>query len=191
MKKSLKQAGGKRLVKAKAKTKPAPEKNSKHNGDSAGNGNSNGQLHATVEVAAKLKELIQLAQEQGYLTYDDINDALPDELIAPEELDDIYTKLRAKGIEIVESAEARRTKFEPAEAEPEEENPRLDILDDPVQMYMNQMGKTPLLTREQEVEICKRIEFAEEQAKTIIYRFGFAGKEHIALAGKLLADPPQ
>ncbi|MEO5803446.1 MAG: RNA polymerase sigma factor RpoD [Verrucomicrobiota bacterium] len=187
-KKSLKKVSGKRAVKAKS----APE-SSKRNGEPSanGNGNSNGQLHATVEVAAKLKELVHLAQEQGYLTYDDINDALPDELIAPEELDEIYSKLRAKGIEVVESAEARRTKFEPAEAEPEEENPRLDILDDPVQMYMNQMGKTPLLTREQEVEICKRIEHAEGQARELIYRFGFAGKEHIALAGKLLADPPQ
>jgi RNA polymerase primary sigma factor len=53
------------------------------------------------------------------------------------------------------------------------------------------MGKTPLLTREQEVEICQRIERAENEATQIIYRFGFAGKEHIALAEKLLADPPQ
>jgi RNA polymerase primary sigma factor len=186
-KKSSKRLGAKKTHRAESK----PEKSrQKQNGEPSANGNG-ALLHPIPEIAAKLKELITLGQEQGFLTFDDINDALPDELIAPEELDEIYSKLRAKEIEIVESAEARRTKFEPAEAEPEEENPRLDILDDPVQMYMNQMGKTPLLTREQEVEICKRIEAAEEQAKKIIYRFGFTGKEHVALAGKLLADPPQ
>jgi RNA polymerase primary sigma factor len=190
--KSLKQLGSKRLAKSKRGSSPkqsAAAANSPVNGASSANGN--GQLHADAEVDAKLKELIQLAQDQGYLTYDDINDALPDALIAPDELDNIYTKLREKGIQIVENAEAQRTKFEPAENEPEEENPRLDILDDPVQMYMNQMGKTPLLTREQEVEICQRIEGAENRAKHIIHRFGFAGKEHITLAEKLLADPPQ
>ncbi len=157
-----------------------------------GNGNGNGHAQLDLEVAAKLKDLIQLAKEQGYLTYDDINDALPDEMIAPNELEDIYSKLRQRDIEIVESAEARRTKVEPAEVEePEEDTSRLDILDDPVQMYMNQMGKTPLLTREQEVEICQRIERAEIEANKIICRFGFAGKEHITLAEKLLSDPPQ
>ena len=150
-------------------------------------------LHPDVDVATKLKELIHLAQEQGFLTYDDINDALPDELIAADDLDAIYTKLRERDIEIVESAEARRTKPQPAAEveEAEEETGRLDILDDPVQMYMNQMGKTPLLSREQEVEICKRIEAAEEDAKRLMFRFGFAAKEHITLAGKLLSDPPQ
>ena len=66
-----------------------------------------------------------------------------------------------------------------------------DILDDPVRMYLRQMGKVPLLTRDQEVEICKRIETAEEEARRIIHGFGFAGKEHLALAEKLLAVPPK
>ena len=64
-------------------------------------------------------------------------------------------------------------------------------LDDPVRMYMRQMGKVPLLTREQEVEICKRIEQAEAEARRIVYGFGFAAKEHLAMAEKLLAEPPK
>src|SRR6185369_17958413 len=68
---------------------------------------------------------------------------------------------------------------------------RLDILDDPVRMYLKQMGQVPLLTREQEVEICKRIEEAENQVRNIIYSFGFTGKEHIALAEKLISEPPK
>src|SRR6266480_1242331 len=58
-------------------------------------------------------------------------------------------------------------------------------------MYLKQMGQVPLLTREQEVEISKRIEGAENELKRIIYSFGFAGKEHIALAEKLISEPPK
>src|SRR5262249_40246679 len=68
---------------------------------------------------------------------------------------------------------------------------RLDILDDPVRMYLKQMGQVPLLTREQEVEISKRIEQAEDEVKRVIYGLGFAGKEHIALAEKLVSEPPK
>ena len=56
---------------------------------------------------------------------------------------------------------------------------------------MNQMGKVPLLTREQEVEICKRIEEAELDMKRLVYGLGFTAKEHIAIAEKLLAEPPK
>ncbi len=68
---------------------------------------------------------------------------------------------------------------------------RLEVLDDPVRMYMNQMGKVPLLTREQEVEICKRIEEAEADIKRLVYGLGFTAKEHIAIAEKLLSEPPK
>ena len=58
-------------------------------------------------------------------------------------------------------------------------------------MYLRQMGKVPLLTREQEVEICKRIEEAENEMRRLIYSFGFTAKEHIALAEKLISEPPK
>jgi RNA polymerase primary sigma factor len=87
-----------------------------------------------------------------------------------------------------EAERAERTKQpdQPQQAE-EDEDARLEILDDPVRMYMNQMGKVPLLTREQEVEICKRIEEAEVAMKNIVYSLGFTAKEHIAIAEKLLS----
>ena len=142
-----------------------------------------------VDLTEKIKELVRLAQEQGYLTYGDINDALPDSVVSPEELDEIYIKLRNLEIEIVDQAEVDRVK----QSEPEEEDDksRLDILDDPVRMYLKQMGQVALLTREQEVAISKRIEEAELEVKRIIYNFGFAGKEHIALAEKLISEPPK
>jgi RNA polymerase primary sigma factor len=140
-----------------------------------------------ADLTETIKTLLHLAHEHGHVTYDDINDILPDGL-APEELDELYTKLRNLDVEIVDHAEVERAK--PAEQE-EEEDSRLEVLDDPVRMYMNQMGKVPLLTREQEVEICKRIEEAELDMKRLVYSLGFTAKEHIAIAEKLLSEPPK
>ena len=140
-----------------------------------------------VDLTETIKTLLHLSHEHGHVTYDDINDVLPDGL-TPDDLDDLYTKLRNLDIEIVDHAEVERAK--PAEPE-EEEDTRLEVLDDPVRMYMNQMGKVPLLTREQEVEICKRIEEAESDIKRLVYGLGFTAKEHIAIAEKLLSEPPK
>jgi RNA polymerase primary sigma factor len=146
-------------------------------------------VHKALSSADKVKELVRLAQEQGYLTYGDINEALADTLVTPEELDEIYIKLRNLEVEIVDQAEVDRIKQ--ADQEEEEDKNRLDILDDPVRMYLKQMGQVPLLTREQEVEISKRIEKAESEMKRVLYGLGFAGKEHIALAEKLVSEPPK
>jgi RNA polymerase primary sigma factor len=141
-----------------------------------------------IDLTEKIKELLRLSQEQGYLTYNDINDALPEDVVTPDDLDEVYTKLRNLDVEIVDQAEVDNVK----KPEPDEEDKsRLDILDDPVRMYLRKMGEVPLLTREQEVEICKRIEDAENEVKRIIYGFGFTGKEHIALAEKLISEPPK
>ena len=142
-----------------------------------------------MDLGEKIKELVRLAREQGYLTYNDINEALPENVVASEELDELYVKLRSLDVEIVDQAEVDRVK--PAGPEEEEEKGRLDILDDPVRMYLKQMGQVPLLSREQEVEISKRIEGAEDDFKKVIYSFGFSGKEHIALAEKLISEPPK
>jgi len=142
-----------------------------------------------VDLTEKVKELIQLAREQGYLTNEDIDNALSDARITPTDVDEVHSKLANLQIEIVDQAEVEQIK-EP-EPEVEEEAGRLDSLDDPVRMYMRQMAKVPLLTREQEVAICKRIEEAEIELKRIIYRFGFTAKEHIALAEKLISEPPK
>lgn len=149
---------------------------------------ADGQLSA-ADLTEKVKELVRLAQEQGYLTYNDINDALPESVVRAEDLDDIYIQLRNLEVTIVDQAEVDRLK--PADNEEEDERSRLDILDDPVRMYLKQMGQVPLLTREQEVEISKRIEDAETEVKRIIYSFGFTAKEHVAVAEKLIPDPPR
>jgi RNA polymerase primary sigma factor len=146
------------------------------------------QTDLDAELSGKIKDLVRLAQEQGHLTYNDISEALPENAIVPEKLDQIFAKLRSLEIEIVDQAEVDRIKTPETE---EEDTTRLDILDDPVRMYLKQMGQVALLTREQEVDISKRIEAAENDVSKIIYSLGFAGKEHIALAEKLLAEPPR
>ena len=145
-----------------------------------------------VDLTEKIRELLLLAKEQGHLTHDDINEALPETVVTPDDLDQVYSKLNNHEVEIVDQAEVDRVKQpEAAEEEEEKEKGRLDILDDPVRMYMRQMGKVPLLTREQEVAICKRMEASENDQKRLIYSFGFAAKEHIALAEKLISEPPK
>jgi RNA polymerase primary sigma factor len=177
---------------AKSHAAPAAEK-----APSNGRGNAAAPVPAqtTVDLTETIKTLLHLAQEHGYITYDDINDVLPENL-NPDDLDVLLSKLRALDVEIVmDQAEAERAERskQPDQAQQEEadEDARLEILDDPVRMYMNQMGKVPLLTREQEVEICKRIEEAEIEMKRIVYSLGFTAKEHIAIAEKLLSEPPK
>ncbi len=152
---------------------------------------TNGDLAvAVVALAEKIKELVRLAQEQGQLTFDDVSEVLTEEFSAPPQLDHVFAKLRELEIEVVDAAEMDRVKLANAE-ETDEDESRLDALDDPVRMYLKQMGAVPLLTREQEVEISKRIEAAETELRNVIYSFGFTGKEHITLAEKLLCDPPR
>ena len=140
------------------------------------------------DLQVRIRELIKLAKEQGYLTFDDLNEALPDALTDADDLDAILTRLRRMEIDIIEASEVDRFKDGKKDAEEEEEEKpeaKLDILDDPVRMYLKQMGQVPLLTREQEVEISKRIEEAETMVQKHINRFGFIARAHLDLAQKL------
>ena len=142
-----------------------------------------------LDMAEKIKELMRLSKEQGQLTFDDVNEILTEKNCTPVTLDFVFAKLRELEIEVVDAAEVDRIK--PVDAEEMEEEERQDAMDDPVRTYLRQMGAVPLLTREQEVAISKRIEDAETDMREIIYQFGFTAKEHIALAEKLLAEPPR
>jgi len=137
-------------------------------------------------LAEKIKELVRISREQGRLTYNDIDEVLSDSA-TPEEMDEVFAKLRSLDVEVVDQADLDRVK----NADTEEDSTRIDALDDPVRIYLNQMGQVPLLTRQQEIEISQRIEAAEEEIHKIIYSLGFVAKEHIAIAERLLADPPR
>ena len=137
--------------------------------------------------------MVLLAKEQGYLTHDDVAAYLPKDKVTATDKDNVAAQFEQLEISVVDQAEVdnvspiRRGEDDKAK----EEKSKLDILDDPVRMYLKQMGQVPLLTREQEVEISKRIENAENEVKRIIYSFGFTGKEHTALAEKLISEPPK
>ncbi len=143
---------------------------------------------AGVDLTQSVKGLVRLAHEQGYLTVDNIHEALPENLASADDVAEVYQKLGSLDIEIIDQSDADRLKRLASEEIAES---KLDSLDDPLRMYFSQMGKVPLLTREQEVEICRRIEEAENEAREILYGFGLAAKEHVALADKLLAEPPK
>src|SRR5947208_7388368 len=149
-------------------------------------------LFSAIEVQSRIRELIKLAKEQGYLTFDDLNEALPEGITDADELDLILTRLRRLEIDIIEASEVDRYrdgKKDVDEEEDEEEGrvpAKVDILDDPVRMYLKQMGQVPLLTRDQEVEISKRIEEAEAMVQKHLNRFGFVARGHLDLARKLL-----
>ncbi len=142
-----------------------------------------------AEIQEKIRELIRLAKEQGYLTFDDINETLPEGLIDPERVDEIMNRLRSMGFDIIDASEVDNYKGRSKDDTDEDEDKvdeKLDILDDPVRMYLKQMGQVPLLTREQEVEISKRIEDAELMVQKHVYKFGFTAREHLDLAYKLI-----
>ena len=144
---------------------------------------------ASDDLQSRIRELAKLAKEQGYVTFDDLNDVLPEGVTDADDLDAILSQLRRMEIDIIEASEVDRYKEvkKESEEEEEEEKPesRFEILDDPVRMYLKQMGQVPLLTREQEVQISKRIEEAEHLVQQHINRFGFTVQAHLELAQKL------
>jgi RNA polymerase primary sigma factor len=125
----------------------------------------------------QVKQLIDIGKEKGFLTYDEVNDLLPPEVINGDQIDNIVVMFGEEDIELIDSSEAAhfrrlRLRGEKEEAAGEEEGPELDLTpgaigktDDPVRMYLREMGTVPLLTREGEVEIAKRI---EEGRKTVL-----------------------
>ena len=144
----------------------------------------------TPEIQEKIRELIKLAKEQEYITYDDINEILPNDLVDPDDVEAIMDRLRNMEFDIIDASEVDRFKDKKKdEGDGDEEDvktdQKLDILDDPVRMYLKQMGQVPLLTREQEVEISKRIEDAEIEVSKYLHQYGFITDLYLELADKL------
>jgi len=130
-----------------------------------------------------VRKLLEIAREQGRVTWEDIHGQLPEGDRSAGMMAAILGRLHTMEITITGEPEAADGEELP-EAEPESAA-KLDILDDPVRMYLKQMGRVPLLTREQEVEISKTIEAAELQIRTALYRFGFVAADHLDTADKL------
>lgn len=137
----------------------------------------------------KVEELVAIAKEQGFLTYEEINEVLPMNFDSAEQIDQVLIFLSGMDIQILNQTEVERQKERKKEAKELEGLPkRLEgSSDDPVRMYLKEMGSVPLLSREEEVEISKRIEKAQNQIEKIIMRFRFSTREAISIAGHLIS----
>jgi RNA polymerase primary sigma factor len=145
------------------------------------------------------QRLILLGKERGYLLYDEVNESLPEEIISSQEIDDLLSILKRQGIEIYEdlaTANAARAGVNDAEvSEPKEElaaEPDLDLsvgvdskAQDPVRIYLREMGLVPLLTREGEVAIAKRMECGQRVVMKAATRSPIVIKEVIAIGDDL------
>lgn len=136
----------------------------------------------------KVDELISIAKEQGFITYEEINEILPMTFDNAEQIDQVLIFLSGMDIQILNQSEIEKQKERKKEAKELEGLPKRaeGTPDDPVRMYLKEMGSVPLLTREEEVEISKRIEKAQFQIERIIMRFRYSTRETIAIANYLI-----
>src|SRR5881227_3046919 len=141
----------------------------------------------------EVRQLINIGKEKGYLLYDEVNELLPSEITSSDELDDLFNTFGSAGIEVIDSDQKylRDDKAIDRTAEGAEEleldlTPgALDKTNDPVRMYLREMGTVPLLTREGEVEIARRIERGKLAVIKSISRTPIIAKRVIALGDQL------
>ena len=159
--------------------------------------------------ANEVKQLITLGKEKGYLTYDELNNALPADMVSSEQLDnlmmmfgemdieiidapdeELYQKMMAETAEGLEKIEEGKETEE--EIEEEEKEKEIDLTpgilsrtDDPVRLYLKEMGSVPLLSREGEIEIAKRIEEGKKLVTSVVFGMPMIIKEILSLGEKL------
>jgi RNA polymerase primary sigma factor len=143
----------------------------------------------------EVRQLISIGKEKGYLLYEEVNDMLPADITSSEELDDLFSTFSSAGIEVVDSEKTfREEKLLDRTGEGAEEieldlTPgALDKTNDPVRMYLREMGTVPLLTREGEVEIAKRIERGKLAVIKSISRTPTIARAIMAMGEELKAD---
>jgi RNA polymerase primary sigma factor len=136
----------------------------------------------------EVRQLITMGKEKGYLLYEEVNDMLPSEITSSDDLDDIFSMFGSMGIEVVDSEQKFREKAEGEEGAELDLTPgALDKTNDPVRMYLREMGTVPLLTREGEVEIAKRIERGKKAVLKVVARTPHAALEIVRLGERLKA----
>jgi RNA polymerase primary sigma factor len=139
------------------------------------------------------RQLINLGKEKGFLTFEEINDILPAEIVSSEQIDDILILLEKFDIDVVDDRHPRESKSNGMGKKTRvvgkivtSEN--IGKTDDPVRMYLREMGAVPLLTREGEVEIAKRIESGRKEVLKVVTETRIAVKEILALAKRYMAN---
>jgi RNA polymerase primary sigma factor len=144
-----------------------------------------------------IQKLIEAGKEKGYLTYNEVNELLPGDLNSPDDLDDLLTTIGTQGIDVLEGnpkytpekpgfdGESSGEREESDDVELDLTQGTLEKTNDPVRMYLREMGTVPLLTREGEVEIAKRIERGQMRVMKAISRSSIVIREVAALGEDL------
>ncbi|MBI5191960.1 MAG: RNA polymerase sigma factor RpoD [Nitrospirae bacterium] len=147
------------------------------------------------EKISDVQQLISVGKEKGYLTYDELNNALPDDLISSDEMDSIMMMFGEMDIDIVDQVEEEGYHKLLAEEELEEEDKEereiglgIARTDDPVRLYLKEMGDVSLLSREGEIEIAKRIEEGKREIESIIFSMPLTINEVISFGDNLRED---
>src|SRR5881409_596301 len=156
-----------------------------------------GSPHFSIEEKYdEVRQLINIGKEKGYLLYDEVNELLPSEITSSDELDDLFNTFGSAGIEVIDSDQKYlrddvkpidRTQEGAEELELDLTPGALDKTNDPVRMYLREMGTVPLLTREGEVEIARRIERGKLAVIKSISRTPIIAKRVIHLGDQLHA----
>jgi len=144
----------------------------------------------------EVKQLIDMGKEKGFLTYEEVNDLLPPDIVSSEQIDDVMSMFGEMEIEIVDSVQKVKIpkvkldledeeEIEGEQEEQEFEPGALGRTSDPVRMYLREMGSVSLLTREGEVEIAKRIEEGERDVAGVILNTPITLKEMVSLGDRL------
>lgn len=149
---------------------------------------TNYKVSVSQQHQQKVDELVSLAKDQGFITYEEINEILPMAFDSAEQIDQLLIYLSGMDVQVLNQSEVDRQKERKKEAKELEGIPKRaeGTPDDPVRMYLKEMGSVPLLSREEEVEISKRIEKAQIQIERIIMRFRYSTREAISIANFLM-----
>jgi len=142
----------------------------------------------------EVKELILMGKERGYLLYDEVNDLLPEGICSSDELDSIFSLFGSAGIEVIDSEQKFQDDGKRVEKRGEgsgEDNEfdfgalNLDKTNDPVRLYLREMGTVPLLSREGEVEIAKRVEHGQRVILKALSRSPLVVREILLIGDQL------
>ena len=128
--------------------------------------------------SAIVRKLIRAGKDKGYLSYDEVNEVLPDEVVSSVEIDEVITALHSADIKVVESEEeVERIPLAVKRDQQKIKSRKFVQIDDPVKMYLKQMGQIPLLSRSEELELAKRIKKKEKEFKEIVFQIKVSREE--------------